>query len=344
MNTGTETPSVYEVAPETPATLEARDRERKVESRPCILLVEDSPTTLGLLSRPLSERYNLLVAEDGLDGWELLQTHPEIELVITDIIMPRLSGHQLLVKIRESNNPQISNLPVIVIAGVVDKDDRDLAFRNGANDFVTKPIDSSELQARAQVHHKLARTIRELEISRQTLAEQATTDPLTRLKNRRAFVQAGKQALALGQRSRTHVSVMLLDIDHFKRVNDTYGHQAGDKVLIAIGNLLTRMSRSVDTVARVGGEEFAIILPDTSREGAAVLAERIRAAVEKAPFHASGQPVSLTISVGVGTFGSDSVETVDALLRVADRRLYIAKKTGRNRICSHDEAGTPRSA
>lgn len=338
MSTSSDFSTAYGIMTEAPTVLEAEDRVREAEPRPCILLVEDSPTTLSLLSRPLSEHYSLLVAHDGADAWKLLQNHAEIELVITDLVMPRLSGQELLVKIRQSDNVQIRNLPVIVIAGAVEKDDRDLAFHNGANDFVAKPIDSAELQARVRVHHKLSRTIHELEMSRRALAEQATTDPLTRLKNRRAFFQEGRQGFALSQRSANPLSVMELDIDHFKRVNDTYGHHAGDKALIAIAKLLARMSRSVDTVARMGGEEFAIILPDTNRGGAAVLAERIRTAVAEAPFQASGRPLSLTISIGVATFNNDPVDNIDALLKIADGRLYVAKKQGRNRICVSDES------
>lgn len=338
MSTSTDFPRAYSITVDAATALEAEDRPPEDEPRPCILLVEDSPTTLGSLSKPLSESYSPLAAHDGVDAWKLLQTHPEIELVITDLDMPRMSGQELLVKIRQNDNSLISNLPVIVIAGPVEKDDRDLAFKNGANDFVTKPIDPSELQARVRVHHKLARTIRELEMSRRALAEQATTDPLTRLKNRRAFFQEGRQGFALSQRSHNSLSVMELDIDHFKRVNDTYGHQAGDKVLIGIAQLLTRMSRSVDTVARMGGEEFAIILPETDRGGAAVLAERIRAAAADMPFHASGHPISLTISIGVATSGNDDADSITALLGIADRRLYGAKKRGRNRVCVTDDA------
>lgn len=337
VSASTESPTAYGGVSDVPILLHARDEDEQVRSHPCILLVENSPTTLRLLSKPLSQRYTLLSANDGIDAWNLLQTHPEIELVITDILMPHLSGHELLVKIRASDDAQIRNLPVIVIAGAEDKDARDLAFHNGANDFVTKPIDSTELQARVRVHHKLARTIHQLELSRRQLTEQATTDPLTRLKNRRAFFQEGRQSLALSERSRTHLSVMLLDIDHFKRINDTYGHQAGDRVLTTIAELLGEMGRTVDTVARVGGEEFAIILPDTSREGAAVLAERIRAAVEQSVFDTGTGPVSLTVSIGVATFGTDSADSMDTLLKVADRRLYISKKEGRNRICTRDQ-------
>jgi two-component system cell cycle response regulator len=341
MKSSSDSTGTYEVVPGTPISLEAHEEAKATEARPCILLVEDSPTTLRLLSKPLSERYTLLTARDGTAAWELVQTHPEIELVITDIVMPGLSGHELLIKIRSSDSVQIRNLPVIVIAAVVDSDDRDLAFRNGANDFVTKPIDAAELQARVRVHHKLARTIRELEASRRALAEQATTDPLTRLKNRRAFYQEGKHSLALSLRNNTPMSLMLLDLDHFKQINDTYGHQAGDKVLIAIAGLLARMSRAVDTVARVGGEEFAIVLPGTGRDGATVLAERIRTTIEKAPFQAHGEPLTLTISIGVATYGTDAADTIDGLLKVADRRLYTAKKEGRNRVCATGDTSKP---
>lgn len=341
MKPSSDSTSAYEVVFGTPISLEAHEEAKATETRPCILLVEDSPTTLRLLSKPLSERYALLIARDGTAAWELVQTHPEIELVITDIVMPGLSGHELLIKIRSSDSLQIRNLPVIVIAAVVDSDDRDLAFRNGANDFVAKPIDAAELQARVHVHHKLARTIRELEASQRALAEQATTDPLTRLKNRRALYQEGKHGLALSLRNNTPMSLMLLDLDHFKQINDTYGHQAGDKVLIAIAGLLKRMSRTVDTVARVGGEEFAIVLPGTGRDGATVLAERIRTAVEKAPFQAHGEPLTLTISIGVATYGTDPSDTIDGLLKVADHRLYTAKKEGRNRVCVTGDAANP---
>lgn len=334
VKTSSDSSNAYEVVPDTPISLEAQDETKTTDTPPCILLVEDSPTTLRLLSKPLSERYALLTARNGTAAWELVQTHPEIELVITDIVMPGLSGHELLIKIRSSDSLQIRNLPVIVIAGVADSDDRDLAFRNGANDFITKPIDAAELQARVRVHHKLARTIHELEASRRALAEQATTDPLTRLKNRRAFYQEGKHGLALSLRNNTPMSLMLLDLDHFKEINDTYGHHAGDKVLIAIAGLLRRMSRAVDTVARVGGEEFAIVLPGTGRDGAIVLAERIRMTIEKAPFQAHGEPLTLTMSIGVATYGTDSPDTIDELLKLADRRLYTAKKEGRNRVCA----------
>jgi two-component system cell cycle response regulator len=229
---------------------------------------------------------------------------------------------------------------VIVMTTGDDTTDRNLAFLNGANDFVTKPIDEMEIQARVKVHHTLARTIRELEESRRQLVEQATTDPLTRLKNRRAFFENGAQSLANARRYRGDLSVIIVDIDFFKRINDTYGHHAGDEVLVTLAHVLEGITRADDTCARIGGEEFAVLLPDTSRLGAAVLAERIRAAVEREQFILGGKTVPLTVSVGIASYGHDTGETLDELLNVADRRLYLAKENGRNRICVNDEGKT----
>ncbi len=304
---------------------------------PQILLVEDSLTTAALVGNYLSGSYRILHAKDGAEAWEMLQRTPDLELVLTDIQMPHLTGHQLLVKIRKSDNARLRSLPVIVMTTADDNVDRNLAFLNGANDFITKPIDELELQARVNMHHKLARTIRELEESRRRLAEQAMTDPLTQLRNRRAFFENGSKCLARARRHNGDMAVMLFDIDFFKKINDTYGHQAGDEALVAVAAILTSMSRAEDTVARMGGEEFAILLPDTNRLGTAVLAERTRIAIEKERFILGGKIVPITVSIGIASRDADPVDTIDQLLNIADKRLYLAKQSGRNRICVNDE-------
>jgi len=307
---------------------------------PQLLLVEDSPTTQALLSKYFGGNYRLLHASDGVEAWQMLTMHPDIALVITDINMPNMTGHQLLVKIRKSENGHYRNLPVIVMTTFEDNTDRNLAFLNGANDFITKPLDEMELLARVNVHYRLAHTIRELEASKMALAELATTDPLTRLRNRRAFFENGAQALAMARRYVSDLSVILLDIDYFKKINDNHGHQAGDEALIAVAHIMSDLTRSVDTVARIGGEEFAILLPDTNRLGTAVLAERIRASIERGQFIVGGKIVSITVSIGIASFGVDPGEDIDQLLGVADNRLYMAKNNGRNRICVNDEGKT----
>jgi len=304
---------------------------------PSLLLVEDSQVTRAILSRDLSQRYTLHDALDGEQAWTMLCGDPEIELVITDIQMPLLNGHELLKRIRASAEPRINSLPVIVMTGADDTADRNLAFANGANDFVTKPVDILELQARVSVHHKLTSTIRELEQSRVRLAELANTDPLTRLKNRRSFQEHGMHHLALGKRYKNDLSVLLLDIDHFKHINDRHGHQTGDQVLIKIASLLGEQVRTVDIVARIDGEEFAVLLPATNRLGAAVLAERIRTTIEQSEFPADGKPLAVTVSVGIASLGTEPVDSIDELLAIADKRLYLAKNNGRNRICVNDQ-------
>lgn len=302
-------------------------------------------TSMAVLTRDLREHYALLHARDGEEAWEILLKGTAIELVITDVQMPRLSGQQLLKLIRLSPEPRIQTLPVIVMTTASDDAEKHLAFLNGANDFINKPVDPLELQARVNVHHRLATTIRELEASKLALAEQTTTDTLTKLKNRRLFYTQAEDNLASCRRQGSDMSVLLLDIDHFKKVNDTYGHHAGDEVLIRVAALLARMvrgggGRNGDTVARFGGEEFAMLLPDTNRLGAAVLAERIRQSIERETIVVDDRHIPVTVSIGATTLNAEAVESIDQLLGIADRRLYLAKNSGRNRICVSDDGRT----
>ena len=315
----------------------AHIQEPTAGARPYLLVVEDSATALAVLSKNLSERFDLISAQDGEEAWGLLQADKNIELVITDINMPKLTGHQLLARIRKSDDRRIADLPVFVMTTNDDDADKHLAFLNGANDFITKPIDPMELQARVNVHHKLATTIRELDQIRVELTKLASTDPLTMLHNRRTFFEQGKKAVSLARRYHGNCSVILLDLDHFKKINDTHGHHAGDAVLVEIANLLTGLTREVDSVARVGGEEFAILLPDTSRLGAAVLAERIRTAVANRSMLVDGKTIRITTSLGLAAVPTEPVDDFQDLMKIADRRLYLAKELGRNRICVNDD-------
>jgi two-component system cell cycle response regulator len=306
-------------------------------SLPHILVVEDSMTSVAVISRDLREYYLLIHARDGEEAWEMLQSDARIELVITDVQMPRLTGQQLLKLIRQSPETRINRLPVIVMTTAEDNAEKHLAFLNGANDFLNKPVDSLELQARVNVHHRFARIIRELEESKKALAEQATTDALTKLKNRRSFYTQAEQNLIACRRYGKDMSLLLLDIDHFKKVNDTFGHHAGDEVLVKVAGLLGQMVRGVDTVARFGGEEFAVLLPETNRLGAAVLGERIRAAVEREQIRVDDRHIPVTVSIGIATLAAEEVESIDQMLNIADRRMYLAKNGGRNRICVSDD-------
>ena len=301
-------------------------------------MVEDSATTAALLTKYLSGAYRLLHASDGVLAWRILELNPDIDLLITDVHMPNMSGHELLIKIRQSEIPRFQSLPVIVMTTTDDNTDRNRAFQNGANDFITKPIDETEMRARINVHYKLAHTIRELEESQRILGELATTDPLTKLKNRRAFFDNGDKAMSMLRRYDNEISVIVLDMDHFKKINDSFGHQTGDEALQIVARILLKLMRTEDTVARIGGEEFAILLPGANRLGATILGERIRVAVESEPFTSNGKPVPMTVSIGIATHGVDPATTMDQLIALADDRLYIAKRNGRNRVCfSNDD-------
>lgn len=295
---------------------------------PRILLVEDAEVAAA--ARHLGEQYEVLGVRDDAHAWVRLNQDTDIEIVITDVGTPRVNGHELLAKIRASDRPQIRNLPVIVMAST--DADRARAFNNGASDFLGKPLNPLELQARVRVHHELARTARELAATRRLLEEQATTDPLTRLKNRRAFAEIGRRHFALARRHRHDLSLVMLDLDHFKEVNDTYGHPAGDRVLVEVAQILAGSVRSGDTPARLGGEEFGILLPNTSQAGAALLAERIRLALAQRQWSMPDRQVVVTASAGVACYSADHPQSLEQLIEIADQRLYRAKQAGRNRV------------
>jgi diguanylate cyclase (GGDEF)-like protein len=302
-----------------------------------ILVVEDSATSAAALIKHLSPHYTVEHHKDGQSAWDRIERNPDVGLVLTDINMPGLTGHQLLVNIRRNANNLAQNIPVIVMTAAEDTTDRHLAFVNGASDFITKPIDEIELQARVHVHYRLAQTIRELEASRQALELQATTDPLTGLRNRRSFFGVAEESLLLHRRYKRPFAVIMLDIDYFKAINDSYGHDTGDTVLKEVAQTLTAISREVDLVARIGGEEFALLLPDTNRLGAAVMAERVRKAIEGLALSSGENLLTVTVSAGMAAIESEDIESLSDLMQIADRRLYLAKSRGRNRIAVNDE-------
>ena len=304
--------------------------------KPVILIVDDSPTIRVSLSRSLQDEFLPIEAVDGEQAWELINNDSRIEVVLTDLTMPGLDGFGLVKRIRDSEFSHIKNIPIIVVTGTDDTAAREKAFLAGASDFVTKTSDRVELLARLRAHRKLALTIRELEASQKELREQANTDALTNLANRRFFTHVANKELSFMRRQNEYFTVLMLDIDHFKSINDTYGHAAGDYVLVHVARALSDSVRKEDTVARVGGEEFAVSSPYTNRLAAIVLAERLRKAVEGLDINFEGNCIPVTISLGVALQPNDGTE-LDTILAAADERLYTAKQKGRNRFCAADK-------
>lgn len=306
------------------------------DQKPVILIVDDSPTIRVSLLRSLQDEFLPIEAVDGEQAWEFINNDSRIEVVLTDLTMPGLDGFGLVKRIRDSEFSHIKNIPIIVVTGTNDTAAREKAFLAGASDFVTKTSDRVELLARLRAHRKLALTIRELEASQKELHEQANTDVLTNLANLRFFIHVANKELSFMRRQNEYFTVLMVDIDHFKSVNDTYGHAAGDYVLIQVARTLSDSVRNEDTVARVGGEEFAVSSPYTNRLAAIVLAERLRKAVEGLDIHFEGNHIPVTISLGIALQPNDGTE-LDAILAAADERLYAAKQAGRNRFCAADK-------
>lgn len=310
-----------------------------VEARkPKLLIVDDSATIRATLSRAVGDEFDSIEATNGKEALRLLTDDDEIDLVVTDLAMPELDGFGLIMHMRSSDSARLNNMPVIVVTGANDTAAREKAFVAGANDFIAKTSDHVEFLARVRAHVKLAQTIQELEQSRRYLKEQADTDPLTKLANRRSFFSASSSSLAQMKRQNEHFSIIIMDIDHFKRINDTYGHQAGDVVLQQLAMVLSTALREGDILARIGGEEFVVASPYTNRLAAIVLSERLRKAIESSEFMHGDNRIPVTISLGIASM-TKSDDDIDKLLAVADSRLYLAKQKGRNRICASDKTG-----
>jgi two-component system cell cycle response regulator len=294
-----------------------------------VLLVDDSPTIRKAIGRYLlREGYEVHEAPDGRVAVEM-EAQGDYDVVLTDITMPILDGFGVLETVKaRSSGPEVI---ILTGTGATDIALAIRALRLGAHDYLTKPPASTPEEVVLAVGRALekkrmretnARLLRELEaLSR--------TDPLTGLMNRRVLDEDLGRELALARRYGHPVSVAMMDLDHFKRVNDTYGHQGGDHVLRAFAKLALAAFRDTDTIYRFGGEEFAAILPHSSLQDALAVARRVVAATASNPVAADGNVIAVTVSIGVAS--SDEVVTnARDLLAQADAALYQAKRAGRN--------------
>lgn len=326
---------------ESTTGIPSKDEIGEGGAKPLVLIVDDSPTIRMSLTRFIKDEFIPVEAANGDEAIEHILGDERIEVVLTDLSMPGLDGYGLVAKIRDSVVPRIQNLPVIVVTAADDTAAREKAFKAGANDFIAKTSDRVELLARLRAHRKLAQTIRQLEISQRELREQANTDNLTGLPNRRFFDQIATKEMSLMRRQKEYFAVLMMDIDHFKSINDTYGHAAGDYVLVQVGRILSQTIREEDMVARIGGEEFVVASPYTNRLAAIVLAERLRKAVEDLDIEFDGNQIPVTISIGIALM-PQAGETLGDVLAAADERLYVAKQSGRNRFCAADKKSEDR--
>ncbi len=299
-----------------------------------ILIIDDSDTIREQIIQTLMrfgvfDRY--LEAGDGIEAFKTL-LGTQVDLVLCDLEMPRMDGFKFLamVKTRE----ELRDIPIIMLTG---REDRELKIRGleqGACDYVTKPFDPGELMARVKVQLKIKMLQDELKKSNDLLKRLSNTDHLTQLYNRRYMMEVLEREFQRSQRKASPISMVIMDIDHFKRVNDQYGHQNGDLVLSTIARLAREDRRSYDVAVRYGGEEFVLVLPETSHDEATMVAERLREKVQQISFSGELRELRVSISMGVATYPASNLATIEDLIREADAALYRAKQGGRNRVVS----------
>ncbi len=306
--------------------------------RPLILVVDDLPVNIQLIQNYLAAvGYDTMSAHNGEEALARIRER-QPDLVLLDVMMPRMDGFETCRHLK--HNPSTQYIPVIMVTALNEMDDKIRGIEAGADDFISKPFNRLELLARVKsllrvktLHDQLQVKIRQLEQMKEQLRALAVTDGLTGVYNYRYFRQYLAQEIRRAERHQLAVSLAMLDIDFFKRFNDAHGHLAGDEVLRIVARLMKGHTRAIDVVARYGGEEFAIILPETNKAEARIVAEKVRRLVENFPFPQSNRKsqVHLTVSVGVATFNDDA-RSADSLIHVADQRLYRAKAEGRNRV------------
>ncbi|MBN2311229.1 MAG: diguanylate cyclase, partial [Candidatus Hydrogenedentes bacterium] len=249
-------------------------------------------------------------------------------------MMPEMDGVDVCRKVREAPSHPFTYIIMLTAKG--QKEDIVNALNAGADDYVTKPWDASELRARVAVGERIVRLNTALEEANRQLDRMASTDALTGLFNRRTIMERLAQELHRAEREHRPLTVIMVDIDHFKRVNDTHGHTAGDRVLAEAARRLRSVCRDYDIVGRYGGEEFVCITPGSQGEDAAAAAERFRNAVGETPIAAEGAELDVTISVGGVWLAGDTPCDVDEVMKAADTLLYQAKEEGRNRSVVHE--------
>jgi two-component system cell cycle response regulator len=295
-----------------------------------ILVADDSAVSRKLVEHALRDKsYSLLFAKNGQEAIELYAKRSP-HIVIVDWEMPDITGIEFCKHIR--TQPLASYTYIILLTGKTEKENTVAGLAAGADDYLTKPFHPEELIARVAVGIRIGQLQHKVEAQNVLLQELALTDALTGLPNRRAVEDWAAQQLSAAARHGFSFCVVMADLDHFKLINDTYGHAAGDTVLRAFAQILKATSRRSDICGRIGGEEFVCILTHSSMTNAEVVAQRIRSQLETTSFVFDHKTVNVTASFGIAGFDAERPLDFGALLAQADKALYVAKNLGRNRV------------
>jgi two-component system chemotaxis response regulator CheY len=292
-----------------------------------ILIAEDEPLSRKLLETFLSRwGYELDHAADGREALERFNGHDAPQLVISDWMMPNMDGLELCRRIRSQNRPDYVYIIILTARG--NRADVVKGLQAGADDYVVKPFDQKELKWRIRIGERILDLERRIKLL-------ARTDDLTGALNRRTFMEQAALEHSRALREKCPFALIMADIDHFKQVNDTHGHQAGDVVLQHFTRTLGRFSRPYDLLGRYGGEEFILFLPGAALTDAMPIGERLRKQVAAMTVATPGNSgvLQITASFGVAAFAAGTDEPLEGLIKRADDALYAAKRQGRNRVC-----------
>ncbi len=298
------------------------------EAQQTLLIIDDAKENIVVLSRLLKAHGNITFAQNGEEGLRLAMRNTP-DLILLDISMPGMDGFEVLMQLKQSATTV--DIPVIFITGIPDSDTEEKGLTLGAVDYITKPFSSAVVKARVRHQLKLQRLTRALKEANARLTLLAMSDPLTGAHNRRYFIEMLKNELVRAQRYNHPTSLMVIDIDRFKDINDQFGHDIGDQVIIEVVKLSSGVLRKNDVFSRFGGEEFAILLPETNLEEATSIAERLCGNIANAQINTPQHRITFTVSGGVTQVEMNNDTPVKVLKR-ADIALYRAKQQGRNRI------------
>lgn len=301
------------------------------DARPMsVLIADDDPVSQRLLHRSLSSAgYEVTIAADGLEALRVLLTKDGPRLAVLDWMMPEVDGVEVCRALRKRSVD--SYVYIILLTAKTHPAEIVEGLEAGADDYIIKPFDIHELKARLRAGRRILELQEQLVSARERLRVEATHDSLTGLLNRMAILENLDRELARATRKGGPVSLVMADIDHFKIINDTYGHLVGDAVLREVAERIQKAVRSYDVVGRYGGEEFLIVSPGCSGEEAAKQSERIREALSAQPLCLPDHSIQTTMSFGIAMCGTNAADAQE-LLRLADESLYLAKRGGRDRV------------
>jgi len=312
-----------------------RDAEHPIK----VLAAEDNPVFRSMLVNMVTKwGYEPVVARDGTEAWEALQQPDAPQLAILDWMMPGLNGVDICRGVRAAGREPY--VYILLLTARTDSQDLVEGMEAGADDYLTKPFQAHELRVRLRAGRRILELQHQLLAAREALREQATHDGLTGLLNRSAILATLDKEIARAARDARPLSLLMVDLDRFKQINDTYGHAAGDHVLAEAAHRLRDSVRAYDSVGRYGGEEFVIVLPGCDDKSALAQAERVRQTFDASLFVAGTLSVQVTCSIGVSCRTHPAECDAHSLLREADLGLYAAKDLGRNRVAmsSHTSA------